>query len=115
VNGAIAQGKLRVLAVAAPQRLPTMPDVPTFTELGHPDANLNSVFGVFAPSRTPREVLAKLNAEINKLLADKDVQERLAKLDNVVSPTSIDAFTMRVQREYDANAAVVREAGIKAD
>src|SRR2546423_1644896 len=115
VNGAIAQGKLRVLAIAAPQRLSTMPDVPTFTELGHPDANLSSLFGLFAPSRTPREVLVKLNAEINKLLADKDVQERLAKLDNMVSPTSIDAFTMRVQREYDANAAVVRQAGIKVD
>jgi tripartite-type tricarboxylate transporter receptor subunit TctC len=115
VNGLISQGKLRVLAVAAPQRLPAMPDVPTLTELGHPDANLSSVFGVFAPARTPREVLVRLNAEINKVLAEKDVKDRLANLDNVVSPSTIEAFTLRVQREYEANAKVVREAGIKLD
>jgi tripartite-type tricarboxylate transporter receptor subunit TctC len=115
LNALIAQGKLRVIAVAAPQRLPTLPDVPTFAELGHPDANLSSVFGLFAPARTPRDVLVKLNAEVNKLLADKDVQERLAKLDNVVSPATIDAFTTRVQHEHEANARVVREAGIKVE
>ncbi|MDB5998619.1 MAG: tctC [Rhizobacter sp.] len=115
VNGLITQGKLRVLAVAAPQRLPAMPDIPTLTELGYPDANLSSVFGVFAPARTPRDVQVRLNTEINKLLADKTVQERLTSLDNVVSPASIEAFTARVQHEYESNAQVVREAGIKAD
>lgn len=115
VNGLIAQGKLRVLAVAAGQRLPGFPEAPTFTELGHPDANLSSVFGVFAPARTPPEVVKRLNAEVNKLLADKEVQERLAKLDNIVSPSTPEQFAARLQREHDANARVVKDAGIKLD
>jgi len=115
VNGLIAQGKLRVLAVAAPHRLAGFPDAPTFNELGHPDANLSSVFGIFAPSHTPPEVLKRLNAEVNKLLADKDIQERLARLDNLVSPGSTEQFTAQVQREFEANARVVKEAGIRVD
>ncbi|CAN5271288.1 tripartite tricarboxylate transporter substrate binding protein [soil metagenome] len=115
VNSLIAQGKLRVLAVAAPQRLPAFPDAPTFTELGHPDANLNSLFGIFAPAHTPPETLARINAAINALLADPDVQTRLTNLDNIVSPASTDAFRMRVEREFGANAKVVKEAGIQAD
>lgn len=115
VNGLIAQGKLRVLAVAAAHRLPAFPDAPTFTELGHPDANLTSVFGLFAPARTPVEVHKRVNAEVNKLLADKDVQERLTKLDNIVSPASIEQFTAQVLREHEANARVIKEAGIKLE
>jgi tripartite-type tricarboxylate transporter receptor subunit TctC len=115
VNGLIAQGKLRVLAVAAGQRLPAFPDAPTFTELGHPDANLSSVFGVFVPARTPVEVQKRLNTEVNKVLADKDVQERLSKLDNIVSPASVEQFSAQVQREYEANARVIKDAGIKLE
>ncbi len=115
VNGLIAQGKLRVLAVAAGHRLPAFPDAPTFTELGHAEANLSSVFGLFAPARTPVDVQKRLNAEVNKALADKDVQERLAKLDNIVSPGSIEQFAAQVQREYEANARVIKEAGIKLE
>ena len=50
------------------------------------------VFGLFAPARTPPEVLARFNAEVNKLLAEKDVQERLAKIDDIASPLSIEQF-----------------------
>ncbi len=115
VNALIAQGELRVLAVAAGQRLPAFPDAPTFTELGHPDANLSSVFGIFAPTRTPAEVQRRVNAEVNKLLADKEVQERLARLDNIVSPASVEQFTAQIRREHAANARVIQEAGIKLD
>ena len=115
VNGLIAQGKLRVLAVAAGQRLPAFAQAPTFTELGHPDANLSSVFGIFAPGRTPIEVQRRVNGEVNKLLADKDVQERLARLDNIVSPGTLEQFAAQIQREHAANARVIQEAGIKLD
>ncbi|QPF71618.1 tripartite tricarboxylate transporter substrate binding protein [Roseateles sp. DAIF2] len=115
LNAQIASGRLRVLAVAAPQRLATLPEVPTLAELGHPDANLGSTFGLFAPARTPREVQLKINAEFNKLLAAKEVQERLAKLDSFVATGSVEAFAARVRQEHEANARVVQEAGIKAD
>ena len=115
LNAQITGGKLRVLAVAAPQRLAKLAEVPTLAELGYPEANLSSVFGLFAPARTPRELQLRINAEVNKLLALKEVQERLAGLDNVVSPASVEAFAARVQHEHEANARVVREAGIKPD
>ena len=115
VNALIAQGRLRVLAVAAPQRLATMPTVPTMLELGYPDSNLTSQFGVFAPGRTPEAVVKRLNAEINKALAAPDLAERLVKLDNVPSPLSVEQFTRIVRAEYEANARIVAKAHIRAD
>lgn len=115
VNGQIAAGKLRLLAVAAPARLPAFADVPTLAELGHAEANLSSVFGLFAPARTPVEVVRRLNAELNKILATAELRERLAKLDNVVATATPEAFAALVQREHEATGRVIREAGIKAD
>lgn len=115
LNAMIAQGKLRVLAVAAPQRLSAMPDKPTLLELGHPAANLTSVFGFFAPARTRPEIVARLNTEINAVLATRDMQERLARIDNVVSPASVEQFVSQIAAEHEANARLVREAGIRAD
>ena len=115
VNALIAQGKLRVLAVAAAKRLPSFADVPTLDELGFADANLSSVFGVFAPARSPPEVLQRLNTELNRVLAEPDVQSRLVQLDNVVSPSTGPEFSAQIRREYEANAKVVREANIKMD
>jgi tripartite-type tricarboxylate transporter receptor subunit TctC len=112
VNSLVAQGRLRLLAVAAPQRLPSFADTPTLEELGYPEANLNSVFGVFAPAHTPPAVQQRLNVEINHLLADKDVQARLGKLDCIVSPGTIAEFSAQVRREYAANKRVVKEADI---
>jgi tripartite-type tricarboxylate transporter receptor subunit TctC len=60
-------------------------------------------------------VQKRLNTEVNKVLADKDVQERLSKLDNIVSPASVEQFSAQVQREYEANARVIKDAGIKLE
>ncbi len=115
VNAMLAQGKLRLIAVAAPRRLPAHPAVPTMAELGFPAANLTSVFGFFAPARMPAEHVRRLNAEVNRALADPAVAERLVKLDNVVSVGTPEAFAAVVRAEYDANAKVVKAAGIRAD
>ncbi|MBI2770184.1 MAG: tripartite tricarboxylate transporter substrate binding protein [Burkholderiales bacterium] len=115
INGLIDQGKLRVLAVAAPQRLPTMAQVPTLAELGYPEANLTSLFGVYAPAGTPPDVVRRLNTEINKVLAEKETQEKLRKLDNVVIASTPAQFAATIQAEHAANARVVKEANIKAE
>jgi tripartite-type tricarboxylate transporter receptor subunit TctC len=115
VNSLMAQGRLRVLAVTGPQRLATMPTVPTLLELGYPDANLTSQFGVFAPARTPEAVVKRLNAEINKAVAAPDLADRLAKLDNVPSTTGPEQFARTIRAEYDANARIVAKANIRAD
>jgi tripartite-type tricarboxylate transporter receptor subunit TctC len=115
VNSLLSQGRMRVLAVAAPQRLAAMPNIPTMLELGYPESNLTSQFGVFAPGRTPEAVLKRLNAEINKSLAAPDLSERLVKLDNVPSPSSVEQFAKTVRAEHDANARIVAKARIRVD
>jgi tripartite-type tricarboxylate transporter receptor subunit TctC len=115
VNSLIQQGKFRILAVAAPKRLPALPTIPTMTELGYPDSNYTSHFGFFAPAKTPEAVLQRLHAEINKALALQDVADRLVKLDNVVAATSAAEFAQIVKREYEANAKIVAKAGIRSE
>ena len=115
VNALIAQGKLRVLAVAAPQRLPQLPAVPTMIELGQPESNLTSLFGFFAPGRTPAATLAKVNADVNAVLAMPEVRARIVALDNVPAPDTVEAFARRVREEHAANARIVARTGLKAD
>ena len=114
-NALIQQGKLRILAVAAPRRLPALPGIPTMSELGYPDSNTTSYFGFFAPAKTPEAVLKRLHAEINAVLALPDVAERLIKLDNVVAPSSMAEFAQVIGREYEANAKIVAKAGIRSE
>lgn len=115
INNLIAAGKLRVLAVTGPRRLPAMPNVPTLAELGYPEANLTSLFGFYAPSSMPADHVQRLNAAINQILAEKDVREQLLKLDDVVSTGTPQEFAATIAREFAANAKIVREANIRAE
>lgn len=115
INGLIDEGKLRVLAVTGPRRLANLPQAPTLAELGYAEANLTSLFGFYAPAATPPDVVRRLNAEINKVLAEKDAQERLHKLDNVVSTSTPQQFSALIEKEHAANARVIKEANIKAE
>lgn len=115
INNLIEQGKLRVLAVTGPRRLPHLPQVPTLAELGLEEANLTSLFGFYAPATLPADHVRRLNADIHRILAEKDVQEQLRKLDNVVSPSTPQQFAALIRREHAANARIVQEAGIKAE
>jgi tripartite-type tricarboxylate transporter receptor subunit TctC len=115
INNLIEEGKLRVLAVTGPRRLPNMPQVATLAELGYPEANLTSLFGFYAPASMPATAVRRLNTEINKVLAGKDIREQLRKLDNVVSTGTPQQFAAVIAREHAANARIVREANIKAE
>ena len=75
----IKGGKVRAIAVAAPQRDPSLPDVPTFAEAGMPDFLSDSWYGILAPAGTPAPIVAKLNAEIHRVLALPEVRQRLAQ------------------------------------
>ena len=115
LTGQIANGRLRLLAVAAPQRLSSYADVPTLAELGFPAANLSSTFGIFAPGRTPAATVQRLNAAINKALALPEVRERLTRLENLPAVMSPAEFAHLLRAEYDANASIVRAANIRAE
>lgn len=111
----VKAGKLRPLAVGAPSRLEALPDVPTLGELGHPAANLTSVFGIFAPAGVPQPVLDRLNAEINKALAQPDVRAKLVGSDNVPTGGSAADFARQIAAESANNARIIKAAGIKAN
>jgi tripartite-type tricarboxylate transporter receptor subunit TctC len=111
----IQAGKLRPLAVGAPKRLDALPQVPTLAELGLPAANMTSLFGVIAPAGLPQPVLERLNAEINKALAQPDLRKRLLDSDNVPTGGSAADFARQIAAESQNNARIIKAAGIKAE
>jgi len=115
VSAQIQAGRLRPLAVGAPARLEGLPKVPTLAELGHPAANLSSLFGVFAPGATPAILIEKYNAEINKALASPDLRAKLLATDNVPTGGRVEVFANEIASEYESNGRIVKAAGIKAD
>lgn len=115
VGAHIKAGKLRPLAVGAPRRLDSLPQVPTLAELGYARANLSSQFGIVAPAGTPKAVIDKLNAQVNAALQLPDIRNRLVTTDNVPTGGSAEAFRAQIAAESDANLRIIRAVGIKAD
>ncbi len=111
----IQAGKLRPLAVGAPQRVDGMPATPTLAELGLPAANLSSQFGLFAPGRLPAALLERLNAEVNKALAAPDLRNRLLNTGNVPTGGGAADFAREIAQESQANANIIRAANIRLD
>ena len=115
VMGHLKAGKLKALAVGSPARLEQLPQVPTLAELGLPAANLASVFGLFAPAGTPAAAIERLNAEVNKLLKDKDVLQKIDAADNVPTGGSAADFAKFIAGESSSNARIIKAAGIKGE
>ena len=108
----IQSGQFTPLAVGAPKRLESLPNVPTLGKLGYAAANHTSLFGIFAPAGTPVAVLQRLNAEINKALAAPDIRQRLKASDNVPTGGSAATFAKQIAAESQANAQIIKAAGI---
>ncbi len=109
----IANQKLKPLAVGAPTRLKSLPQVLSFAELDCPRANLTSLFGVFAPARTPRAILQRLNAELNKVLTTLDFRSQLLSIDNLPAGGTAEEFVAWITKDRQANAKTVRMMRIK--
>lgn len=110
----VAAGRFTPLAVGAPRRLDVLAQVPTFAELGLAQANVSSLFGVFAPAGTPAAVLDRLNAEVNRALADPSLQGRIVASDNLPAGGSRAAFARRIDEEWAGNR-VLRSSGIRLE
>lgn len=115
LNSLIEQGKLRPLAVGAPKRLSNLPDVRTFAELNYPEVNLTSLFGFFAPAGTPDTIIQRFNTELNKVLVEDAIQDRVRKAENLVMPSTPAEFSKTIKSEFTANQRIVQEANIKAE
>jgi tripartite-type tricarboxylate transporter receptor subunit TctC len=111
----VRAGKLRVLAAASAERNRLLPEVPTFAELGHPRVAVSLWYGLLAPAATPAQIVARLNAEVTKILQSADVRERLAAQGAEPMPGTSQAFASFMQEEMAKWAPVVKQAGVKLD
>jgi tripartite-type tricarboxylate transporter receptor subunit TctC len=99
----VRSGHFTALAVGSPTRLPVLPAVPTLAQLGAPRANLVSLFGVFAPGRTPATVVERLNAHVRAAVHDPGLLARLAASNNEPVDLGAEALAARVAREWADN------------
>ncbi len=111
----IKSGRLRALAVANPKRIAMLPDVPTFTEAGVPGYDASVWWGLVAPVKTPKDIVAKLSSEVLKALEDEGVKEKLSNLGAVVDPAGPEQFGKFLKEEIDKWAGVIKASGIHAD
>jgi Uncharacterized protein conserved in bacteria len=111
----IQAGKLRALAVAAPERVAALPDVPTFAEVGLAEVNDSSWFGLVAPAGIPEAVLSKVHKAAVTVLADPVVKERLAQLGAAPVGNSPEEYAKQIADTIARNAAIAKQANIKVD
>jgi tripartite-type tricarboxylate transporter receptor subunit TctC len=107
-------GKVRAIAVATEKRVPTLPNVPTLDEAGLKGFTYNSWFGLMAPAGTPKEIIAKVNADTVAAMQDKTIQDRLAKQGIVVMTNSPAEFDAIIKTDTDRYTKIFQEAGIGA-
>jgi len=110
--GLIREGKLRALAIGGPKRSSALPDLPTTIEAGYKDSDYNFWVGLFAPAKTPREIVNRLYKETAAAVQAPEVKERLARLGAEPLTMPPDQFDAYVKQELRANAVLVKEAGI---
>ncbi len=110
----VKSGRLKALAAFSPQRLKQLPDVPTVAEAGYPEAGLVPWYGIYVPAATPKDMVARINSEINKALASSEVQERIEKIGGLPGPARTpDEIQAMMKTDFESWGKVVRAAGIK--
>lgn len=115
VIGQIRSGQLRALAVSSPQRLDALPDVPTVAESGYKGFEADQWYGVVAPAGTPRDIVVKLNAQINQALGSPELKSRLTLEGAVATPTTPQAFGALIVREIARWRPVIQSGRVRAD
>ena len=116
VLGQIRDGKVKALAVTSLVRSPLLPAVPTLDELGVRGYEVNTWFGFIAPAGTPAGVKARLNTEINRILALPEVKERLAAQGfELAPPMAPAAFAKLISDDMAKWVPIVKTSGAKAD
>ncbi|MCV2350677.1 tripartite tricarboxylate transporter substrate binding protein [Paucibacter sp. Y2R2-4] len=111
----LRKGQLRALAIGAPQRLSSLPEVPSFAELGYPNANLASLFGVFAPAGLSPVLLQRVNHEINLALQHSEMQARLRSIDNLPALGSPADFSRLISQATARNRRLLENGRLMED
>jgi len=111
----IKGGKLRAVAVTSTTRAAALPDVPTVAESGLPGFESSSWFGILAPAGTPKDIIAKINTDVQKWLSTPEAKEKLLGQGAIAAGGSPDEFAKHIQAETAKWAKVVKESGAKVD
>ena len=109
----IKAGTLRPIALGAPQRAPTAPDVPTTAEVGMPDILIENWYGMVAPAKTPDNIIAALNRIANEAMADPSVKEKLAAQGLTVAGDTPEHFRGYIEAETRKWARVIKDSGVE--
>ncbi len=111
----IKAGKLRALAVTSANRTATLPNVPTVAELGFPKFEMNVYFGIFAPANTPAPIVARLNADFNRILEQPDVKATLLAQAFSADPISPARFRQLIATDIETFRDVIQKANVKIE
>lgn len=111
----VKAGKLRALAAATEQRIPTLPDVPTFAELGMPDFVLSGWIAVVVPAATPKDIVARLNREIVKAVATPAVTKFYGDINMIPATGSPEELTRLIHSDREKWSGLITSLGITAD
>jgi tripartite-type tricarboxylate transporter receptor subunit TctC len=110
-----AAGKVAAHAVSGPQRSSLMPDLPTTVEAGYPNSDYNFWLGALASAKTPRPIVERLHNEINAAVQSPDINARIRKLGAEPLTLSLREFEALIASELEANARLIKAAGIRAN
>ena len=111
----IDAGRVRFLAIAAPRRYPTLPDVPTLKEAGLPDVDMSSWFVIMAPKGVPANVVKTLNQAMNIALTKPEIKDRLLRIGLIPLGGTPAQFETRMKQDAEKWGAIIRSANIKLD
>ena len=112
---AVEGGKLRALAVSSPQRLPALPEIPTFAELGLADLDWMAFFGIVAPAGTPMAIVRRLNEAAVAAVRAPDLREKLAAQQAIPLGNTPDQFAAEIARELARHTKAARAANISIE
>jgi tripartite-type tricarboxylate transporter receptor subunit TctC len=111
----IKAGTLRAIAVSSPQRVKSLPDVPTVAESGYPGFEADQWYGVVAPAGTPKPLVDKLNKQINQLLSSPEIEARLSSEGAEATPNSPEVFSKLIVTEIARWRTVIEKGGVKIE
>jgi tripartite-type tricarboxylate transporter receptor subunit TctC len=117
-SGAIRSGDLKAYVLTAPQRMATLPDVPTAAEVGMPSLAIGVWFGLYAPLGTPRPILETLNKALREVMADKAVGAQLEKIETYLLPldqATPEAHRRKLASQIELWRPIIEKAGIQAE